>query len=63
MNYAIEILEDKLKWHIQQRDSFRNSAKKKDKGLNEFFSRWGKEQTLIIKSLKKAINTLKQEEK
>ncbi len=63
MEYAIQILEERLKWHIEQRNGFRLSARKKDKGLNKFFSRWGKEQTLIIKSLKKAINTLKQQAK
>lgn len=58
MDYAKNLLGSKLKELITHREEMRRAARRKDKGLGDTFSRWSKQTTQNIKSLKKAIKTL-----
>ena len=58
MDYAKKILEERLKEILSHRESMRKAARRKDKGLNDFFDKWAKESTLHIKDLRKAIKKL-----
>jgi hypothetical protein len=63
MDYAKRLLEHKLKELITHRESMRKTARRKDarlkdKGFGDMFSRWSKEATQNIKSIKKALKVL-----
>lgn len=58
MDYSKKILEQRLQELILYRTKMRKSARRKDKGLNDFFERWAKEATVNIIDLRKAIKKL-----
>lgn len=58
MDYAKGLLEHKLKELITHREGMRKAARRKDKGFGDTFSRWSKEATQNIKSIKKALKVL-----